>query len=267
MADKYAVLLMQEALKKLYGYDVTADGIWGAKTDIAYKQYVARKTTAAETTVSPAIPDGDVIHVGNMTISKKALDLIVHYETGGKAYYEKYLRRPTWPKGQSGVTVGIGFDLGYNTPEQIRDAWGKVVSPTALNKMVSVAGIKGSAAQAAANSIKNYVEIPWDAAAEVFSESTLPRFAGYAVNTFEGLENLNPDIQGVILSLVFNRGASLNGPTRTEMRNIRNHIISGDLDKIAGEIRGMKRLWRGKGLDGLLKRRDAEAALVESSLL
>jgi GH24 family phage-related lysozyme (muramidase) len=28
----------------------------------------------------------------------------------------------------------------------------------------------------------------------------------------------------------------------------------------------MKRIWEGKGLDGLLKRRDAEADLVESAI-
>jgi GH24 family phage-related lysozyme (muramidase) len=35
---------------------------------------------------------------------------------------------------------------------------------------------------------------------------------------------------------------------------------------IAGQFRSMKRLWEGKGLDGLLARRDAEADLVESAI-
>ena len=33
---------------------------------------------------------------------------------------------------------------------------------------------------------------------------------------------------------------------------------------IAKELRKMKRIWQGKGLDGLLTRREAEAKLVES---
>ena len=39
-----------------------------------------------------------------------------------------------------------------------------------------------------------------------------------------------------------------------------------DLQEIADQLRSMKRLWEGKGMGGLLKRRDAEADLVESCL-
>jgi GH24 family phage-related lysozyme (muramidase) len=58
------------------------------------------------------------------------------------------------------------------------------------------------------------------------------------------------------------------------MRNIRTCVGSYDevnkneiLQQIADEIRSMKRLWEGKGLAGLLRRRDAEAALVESCIV
>lgn len=40
----------------------------------------------------------------------------------------------------------------------------------------------------------------------------------------------------------------------------------GDIeDYISSQIRGMKRLWEGKGLNGLLKRRDREADLISSN--
>jgi GH24 family phage-related lysozyme (muramidase) len=39
------------------------------------------------------------------------------------------------------------------------------------------------------------------------------------------------------------------------------------LKKIATQLRLMKRLWVGKNLGGLLKRRDAEADLVESCIV
>jgi GH24 family phage-related lysozyme (muramidase) len=48
------------------------------------------------------------------------------------------------------------------------------------------------------------------------------------------------------------------------MLNIRNLISSKDYAAIANEIKKMKRLWIGKGLDGLLTRRDDEALLIES---
>jgi GH24 family phage-related lysozyme (muramidase) len=48
------------------------------------------------------------------------------------------------------------------------------------------------------------------------------------------------------------------------MLNIRNLIDSKNYKAIANEVRKMKRLWINKGLDGLLARRDEEAALIES---
>ena len=53
---------------------------------------------------------------------------------------------------------------------------------------------------------------------------------------------------------------------RREMRAIRDAVARGDLKEIAAQLRSMKRLWEGKGMGGLLKRRDAEADLVESCI-
>jgi hypothetical protein len=50
------------------------------------------------------------------------------------------------------------------------------------------------------------------------------------------------------------------------MRAIRQHMAERRFDRIPDEFRSMKRLWRGKGLDGLLGRRDREAALFETGL-
>jgi GH24 family phage-related lysozyme (muramidase) len=38
------------------------------------------------------------------------------------------------------------------------------------------------------------------------------------------------------------------------------------LQEIADQLRAMKRLWKGQGLDGLLRRRDAEADMVEACI-
>jgi GH24 family phage-related lysozyme (muramidase) len=47
------------------------------------------------------------------------------------------------------------------------------------------------------------------------------------------------------------------------MANIDRHLLANRLDRVPPEIRSMKRLWVGKGLNGLLTRRDAEAALFQ----
>jgi uncharacterized membrane protein YgaE (UPF0421/DUF939 family) len=49
-----------------------------------------------------------------------------------------------------------------------------------------------------------------------------------------------------------------------EMKNIKELIPSKDYKGIAKEVRKMKRIWIGKGLDGLLERRETEAKLIES---
>jgi GH24 family phage-related lysozyme (muramidase) len=54
------------------------------------------------------------------------------------------------------------------------------------------------------------------------------------------------------------------GDKRKEMRAIRELVKKKDYRGIAKELRAMKRIWEGKGANGLLRRRDAEAALVES---
>jgi hypothetical protein len=51
-----------------------------------------------------------------------------------------------------------------------------------------------------------------------------------------------------------------------EMRAIRQHMAERRFERIPDEFRSMKRLWRGKGLDGLLARRDREASLFEAGL-
>jgi GH24 family phage-related lysozyme (muramidase) len=58
----------------------------------------------------------------------------------------------------------------------------------------------------------------------------------------------------------------MKGDSRSEMRNVRDLINKKDYKKIAAEIRKMKRLWIGRGLDGLIQRREDEAALVESCI-
>lgn len=56
----------------------------------------------------------------------------------------------------------------------------------------------------------------------------------------------------------------MSGDNRLEMRNIRLLVPKKDYKGIAEEIRKMKRIWVGKNMDGLLRRRDAEANLVEN---
>ena len=103
-------------------------------------------------------------------------------------------------------------------------------------------------------------------AKQVFLERSVPKYQAQTQQAFPGVDALPADAQGALFSLVYNRGTSMNGDSRKEMRAIRDAVPNGDLQEIANQLRAMKRLWVNKGLDGLLKRRDAEADLVESCI-
>jgi GH24 family phage-related lysozyme (muramidase) len=50
------------------------------------------------------------------------------------------------------------------------------------------------------------------------------------------------------------------------MKAIVELVAKKDYEGIAEEIERSKRLWEGKGLDGLVKRRESEADMVRDSM-
>ncbi|GAA5117158.1 hypothetical protein JIN84_17825 [Luteolibacter yonseiensis] len=204
------------------------------------------------------------IPAGPLSISPESKALVVDFETGGKSYYDARLQRPTWPGGASGVTVGIGYDIGYNSRAAVLSDW-KALPEGSRNALASAAGIKGAAAKPRAAALK-WIIVPWSAAESLFITNTMPRFGTMTASAFPGVTSSHPHVQGSLLSIVFNRGASMSGPSRTEMRTIRDHVSASRIRFIPGEIRSMKRLWQNKGLPGLIRRREAEALLIEKSL-
>lgn len=214
---------------------------------------------------SPASAKVETVPGLPIEVSTAARDLIVHYEVGGESYYRKYLQRPTYPGGASGVTVGFGYDCGYNTAAQIRKDWGGRLGKAEVDALASTAGLKGTRAANEIRRVKWLVSVPWETARDVFEQSTMPRFAKLTKVAFPDIDTAHPHGQGAILSIAFNRGTSMSGSSRREMRQIRDHLQPAPA-KIPADIRSMKRLWIGKGLDGLLLRREAEAKLFEKGL-
>jgi len=197
----------------------------------------------------------------SLAVSQKSIDMIIGFEVTSPEYYERHYRHPTWPGGASGVTVGIGYDLGYYTAKQVNDAFSRYVTPAMLQLMQSVRGLKGVAAKNALSTV-SAVDIPYTTAAQVFHESTLPQFAAMVRRIYPSVEKLPPDAQGALLSLVYNRGADIDPKKdrRKEMFNIAALVAKGDLAGIAAQIRAMKRLW--PTVKGLRDRRDKEADLM-----
>ena len=195
-----------------------------------------------------------------MDLSDKGRALIYEFETGGAGVLPSH-GRPEWPKGASGVTVGVGYDCGYNIAPVIRSDWHVLTGNDRLSK---TAGLTGQRAHAVLPTVADIL-VTWQFAADVFEDVTVAKFYGQACRAFPGLDRLRPNAQAALVSLVFNRGPALAGPRREEMRNIRDLVPKRDYAGIAAEIRAMKHLWAGTEIyNGMVRRRNAEAQLVET---
>ena len=205
-------------------------------------------------------------------LSKKSLDLILEFEVGGgENYYNKFLKNPAWPEGQSGVTIGVGYDLGYVNKAEFSEDW-KDLPKDIFDRLYKVVGIKGYNAKNLIRGLKD-ITIPWDLALKVFNNKTVTKFYNLTRQTFPNFDNLPEDAKGGLVSLVFNRGSALEGDRRREMKLIRDGMrITNTFDQkalsfIANQIRNMKRIWAGGSIEkGMSRRRDAEAKLIEDSL-
>lgn len=201
-------------------------------------------------------------------ISQEAFDEIVNSETSGRAVYEKRYRRPIRPGGASGITVGIGYDCGYSGAATIRADWNGKIAPAMVAALVSVAGLTGAAAQRELGRVRPLVLIEWHAAIAVFCETSLPKYLAMTRKALPNFDALPPTCQGVLTSLVYNRGDSFSkqGARYQEMRAIKTHMIARAFDCIPAELRKMKRLWTVPAMRGVALRREREARLFEAGL-
>lgn len=199
-------------------------------------------------------------------ISRKAIELIIQHEIGGRAVYDKKYQKPIWAGGQSGCTIGIGYDMGYNTEKQFLADWSGNLNLNFINALRPLCGLKGEQVRGMIKGEVLNVRIPYNTAYEVFVKSSLPRYYAMTKKIYPNMDLLNEDTQGALVSMVYNRGNKLEGDSRAEMRAIVDLIAKQDYDGIAEQIEKSKRLWEGKGLDGLVVRRESEADLVRDSM-
>ncbi|MEQ1696051.1 MAG: TIR domain-containing protein [Hyphomicrobiaceae bacterium] len=196
-------------------------------------------------------------------VSEEAKQMVVTFEVVSRDVYEKKYFRAVWPGGATGITIGINYDLGYYSAEEIRRDWQGVLPAGQIEALTAASGLFGEAAGTALAQFRD-ISVPWDAALAVFTRSTLPRFSRLVLTTFPNAAELNGHAFGALVSLLSNRGSSLMGDGRVEMRNIDQHMTARAFEKIPAEIRAMKRLF--PDARGLVQRREAEARLFERGL-
>lgn len=214
--------------------------------------------------VQSVIPPAPVVERPQDQVSPAAVAHIVRWEITSPSYYEQRLRSPIWPGGASGVTWCIGYDGGHQSAPVIRRDW---ADHRALDRLATTAGITGQAAKAA---LPRYRDITtrFDYCERIFRDVTLPTYHRLARRTFaNGWELLPEDVQGTLTGTVYNRGASMVGPRRTEMVTLRDVCVPhGDLRCIATQYRSMCRIWRGTPNEaGLCARYKDAARIVEEA--
>ncbi len=240
------------------------DGVAGDKTWAAIHQKIVGDAPA------PALPSdipGSAIISG---FPQEAIDLILASEG---------VDQPSrWPGGNSGITLGYGCDIGAD-PGSL-ESWRGILSDSEIAFLQQAKGKIGSAARDMAVRFVG-ITVSKSEALKVFMGHTLPAEIRKTVATFPGINLFPPAVLGAMTSIVYNRGTDISAsdPRRAEMLAIHDIIkneatmqenmgpaLAGAMTQIAAEIRGMKRLWINQGLDGLLTRRDAEAAMVTRAI-
>ena len=198
-------------------------------------------------------------------ISKKAIDLIIQHEVGGRAVYEKRYQKPIWAGGDSGLTIGLGYDIGYVKESQLFSDW-QALNLNFLNALKRFCGVKGEVVKTMMRGEVLNVVIPYNMAYDVFVKKSIPKYYSMTKKIYPQIDELNEDTRGALVSMVYNRGTNITGDSRKEMRAIVDLVAKKDYEGIAEQIEQSKRLWEGKGLDGLVIRREAEADLVRESV-
>lgn len=193
-------------------------------------------------------------------LSKAGHDLVIEFEVGGKSGYAP---RPEAPDARfSGITWGIGYDAHQNKREVILDDW-KALGRVSV-RLADTQPYYGKSAQAHLKDVRDIL-VAWTFAVDVFDKIDVAREFDNAKRAIPSFEELRPNCQAAIISLGFNRGWSMTGSNRTEMREIRALAPNKDYAGIAKQFRVMIRVWRGTEIErGMTRRRLAEAKLVET---
>jgi hypothetical protein len=218
-----------------------------------------------------APPQGDRIEspeTPTPAISDNAIDLIIAFEVSSREVYERKYRHPIWPRGRSGITIGIGYDVGYVTKADLARDWSSYLPQADLDSLGQACGVTGDSAAALVQRLA-HIDISYGDAHGVFTAVSVTRYTRLTVHSLANTAALNPDSLGALVSLVYNRGASFqkDGDRYREMRAIHADMQAQAFADIPAQIRSMKRIWIGEpDSAGLVKRRELEARLFELGL-
>jgi hypothetical protein len=261
------VKALQRDLNKL-GSMLTIDGQFGPSTQAAVgdarialaQPGPSTSADAALIAALAAAPDPFV------AITAPGGTFVARAEVTSPQTYRATYRIPTWPSKDSGITIGIGYDLRFVTPAQLRADWGGVLAEQALTRLSAVTHVVGSDTRR--DSVRD-VDVPLTGAMTVFARRSIPAYLGDVRRIYPQVDALSPARQTALVSLVYNRGPRLKDKDsavedRREMRAIQDLLATNTLDAVAEQFERMTRLWDPQKLAGLVQRRRNEATLWRS---
>jgi GH24 family phage-related lysozyme (muramidase) len=265
--DNGADVIEAQGLLNRAGAILDPDGSYGGGTEAVVREFQAANGLPVTGTI-----DADTwqklrgLPEPSPDIPTRAVAFIAREEVSSRQYYDTKCARPTWPGGASGVTIGVGYDLGYQG--KFDADWSDLLTPAQMDALRPWLGRQGATASAGPAQLQA-ISIPWHAAWTVFIRRSLPGEITLTSATFHGPVALRPLCLGVLVSLVYNRGTSMTDSqqspgNRKEMRDIRDAVAAGRLGDVPAALRAMKRLWP-EG-NGLRDRREREAKLFEEGL-
>ncbi len=200
------------------------------------------------------------VPAGRQELDPAVVALVVRWEVGSPAQYTRKYKGVICPGGASGPTIGIGYDLGTQTPAAIRATWGW---HPAVDELVTASGKTGPAACNAWRKAHLTIRVPYNDAIRVFSEHDWPKYSAMAARAYRnGWAGLSSFHKGSLTSNGYNRGFSFLGAKRTELVVIRDTCAPNhDADCSAGQLRASCRVWDSQPAirKGLCARRNDEA--------
>jgi len=262
-----AVAEAQDLLNRA-GAILDEDGSFGASTIAAVRDF--RKAHGLPDASGIDAPMWALLRAlpePNPDIPTRAVAFIGMEEVSGRDYYDRFCSAPTWPGGASGVTIGVGYDLGYQG--SFDQDWSDLLTPAELQRLRPWLGVKGDAARQAPAQLAGIL-VPWASAWEGYIRRTLPQEVSKTQGAFvPSPARLLPRLcTGMLVSLVYNRGTAMTDDSaddrRREMRQIRDALAAGNYEAVPDLFRSMCRLWPAG--NGLRARREREAELFEVGL-
>ena len=197
---------------------------------------------------------------GKYIISKELWDFILATES-----YEKQPYVPGGGKdGKSGVTLGYGYDLGQQTKTTMYSELSEFYTQDQLKRLEVAIGVKGTKANELVASLSDITITKENA--KRLAIVVKRRYAESVVSIYPEILKYHPHCQGSLLSLVYNRGTSLKGPSRQEMKDIQKSLKEDNASVVPSLLRSMKRLWTTSSTRGLVTRRENEAKWFEKGV-